>query len=93
MTSQEAMDHVENMFLTVKESEWLPFWSFDFWILPYLLGRGLTIEQIRLFTSDANRLLASQISDVSEMQSRSHEPNSIDGIVQNVRSWFEQPRT
>lgn len=40
MESLEAMDHIDRMFLTVKDSVWLPQWSFDFWIIPYLLGRG-----------------------------------------------------
>jgi len=30
MDSLEAMDHIDKLFLTVKESLWLPQWSFDF---------------------------------------------------------------
>jgi p-methyltransferase len=34
MDSLEAMDHIERIFLRVTTSEWLPQWSFDFWVIP-----------------------------------------------------------
>jgi radical SAM PhpK family P-methyltransferase len=45
MDSIAAMGHIERMFLEVDESLWLPQWSFDFWIIPYLIGKGLSAER------------------------------------------------
>src|SRR6185503_11684953 len=57
MDHQEAMACVEDMFRTVRESAWLPQWSFDFWIIPYVLGRGITLTQFKTFMIQANTLL------------------------------------
>ena len=43
MDSLEAMDHIDKMFLTIDESLWLPQWSFDFWTIPYFIGRGFSL--------------------------------------------------
>jgi p-methyltransferase len=64
MSSSEAMDHIERAFLSIRESEWLPQWSFDFWIIPYLLGRGVSLEQFRTFMQQANRMLELEFGDV-----------------------------
>jgi p-methyltransferase len=62
MESMEAMDHIERMFLSLKESQWLPQWSFDFWIIPYLLGKGISLARFRNFMAAANKMLAMEIS-------------------------------
>lgn len=58
MDSREAMDHIERMFLAIEESTWLPQWSFDFWIIPYLLGLGLSLDDFAFQMRQAHRLLA-----------------------------------
>lgn len=90
MTSQEAMAHVEKTLQSVQESEWLPLWSFDFWILPYLLGRGLTIEQVRQFTASANRLLKLQLSTAADEEKAPRERRFIEETIQCVRSWSKE---
>jgi radical SAM PhpK family P-methyltransferase len=62
MTSLEAMDHIDRMFLTIKESVWLPQWSFDFWFIPYALGKGISIPDFKKFVSYANQMLAMEIA-------------------------------
>jgi anaerobic magnesium-protoporphyrin IX monomethyl ester cyclase len=62
MTSLEAMDHIDRMFLTIKESIWLPQWSFDFWFIPYALGKGISIADFKKFVSHANQMLAMEIA-------------------------------
>jgi radical SAM PhpK family P-methyltransferase len=64
MDSMTASDHIERMFLTIRESGWLPQWSFDFWMIPYLRGEGVGPEQFRGFVQHANRLLALQVASV-----------------------------
>ncbi len=58
MTSQHAMELIEGAFLELEESVWLPQWSFDFWIIPYLRGRGLTAQAFRQAMRAAQDLLA-----------------------------------
>jgi p-methyltransferase len=64
------MDHIERMFLTIRESAWLPQWSFDFWIIPYLCGQGIGPDVFRRFMQEANKLLALQIASVNPDQRR-----------------------
>ncbi|HYP40112.1 MAG TPA: PhpK family radical SAM P-methyltransferase, partial [Chloroflexia bacterium] len=61
MESLEAMDYIEEAFLTIDESLWLPQWSFDFWIIPYFLGKGISIAQFRDLMTCANRILEADI--------------------------------
>ncbi len=53
------MDHIERMFfeVDVETSLWMPQWSFDFWFIPYLLGKGITLAQLKEFMIAANQLL------------------------------------
>ncbi|MDT0529146.1 PhpK family radical SAM P-methyltransferase [Micromonospora sp. DSM 115977] len=46
MDSAGACDAVDRVFAEVTESLWMPMWNFDFWALPYLLGRGFSPEQV-----------------------------------------------
>jgi p-methyltransferase len=64
MDSLEAMDHIDRAFLTIKESTWLPQWSFDFWAIPYLLGLGMSLPQLKALMVEAHRLLTLEIAAV-----------------------------
>jgi len=46
MDSAEAADLTDLMFDEVTESTWLPLYDFDFWSLPYLAGKGLSVDQL-----------------------------------------------
>lgn len=64
MDSLGAMDHIDHIFLTVNDSVWLPQWSFDFWTIPYLLGKGIRLDRFRALMSWAHKLLALEIASV-----------------------------
>jgi p-methyltransferase len=87
MDSLEAMDHIDRMFLSVNESLWLPQWSFDFWIIPYLIGRGVTPEGFKEFMTLADRLLGTEIAAVPEAQKRLIRQQNMQGIVNAVKNW------
>lgn len=59
MDWQEACEQAERIFREVdtSSSTWLPMYDFDFWLLPYLQGKGLRMDQIRKFLQRCNRLL------------------------------------
>lgn len=75
MDSMEAMEWIERTFLTVEESVWLPQWSFDFWIIPYMLGKGVRLEDFRAFLATAQQLMALHVATISaaEKSAREHE--------------------
>ena len=64
MDSREAMSHIDKLFLTVDESLWLPQWSFDFWIIPYLIGKGISPPRFKEFMECAHKLLSLEIATV-----------------------------
>lgn len=68
MDSAEAMDHIDRICLTIKDSIWLPQWSFDFWSIPYLIGKGLTLEKFKKLMAGAHKLLALEIASVHPAQ-------------------------
>lgn len=83
MDSLEAMDHIDKMFLTITESTWLPQWSFDFWIIPYLLGKGISIERFKEFMAYAQKLLAMEIAYVPESQKAAKQQEYLQRMVEN----------
>lgn len=87
MDSLEAMDHIDRLFLSINESLWLPQWSFDFWIIPYLIGRGVTPEGFKEFMTLADKLLGTEIASVPEAQKKLIQQQNMQGIVNAVKNW------
>jgi radical SAM PhpK family P-methyltransferase len=61
MDWEQGCEMVLKLFNTVSNSTWLPMYDFDFWILPYLEGKGLTVDQIKNFVSSCGDLLSMEI--------------------------------
>jgi p-methyltransferase len=85
MDSMEAMDHIDRAFLEIKESTWLPQWSFDFWTIPYLLGKGYSLEQFKKLMAWSHRLLALEIATVPEHEKKSQQQECICRMVEEVK--------
>jgi p-methyltransferase len=91
MTSLEAMDHIDRLFLTTKESIWLPQWSFDFWFIPYITGRGVAIDEFKQFVSHADALLATEIATVSDGEKQRRYKKTLEQMVELVKGWPLEP--
>jgi p-methyltransferase len=87
MDSMEAMEHIERMFLSIQESEWLPQWSFDFWIIPYLLGKGISTAAFKSFMTLANKMLALEIASLGAREKASLQKQYLDNMVTLVKGW------
>lgn len=87
MDSMEASDHIERMFLTINESLWLPQWSFDFWIIPYLIGKGISYGQFKDFMHSADKLLALEIASVPKHQKINMQQDNLQAMVKMAESW------
>ncbi len=87
MDSMEAMDHIDRMFLEVEESVWLPQWSFDFWIIPYLMGKGISLDRFREFMTSAHRLLTLEIDSIPSQQKTMLQRDYFQSLVHSARTW------
>ena len=87
MDSLEAMDHIDRMFLTIDESIWLPQWSFDFWTIPYLIGRGITLDHFQSFMADAQRMLSLEIASVPKKEKDSLQQEYLARMIRGARNW------
>ena len=87
MDSLEAMDHIDRLFLSTTDSLWLPQWSFDFWTVPYLIGKGISLDRFKEFMTQANRLLALEIASVDEREKITLQRDYFDKMVASVQSW------
>jgi radical SAM PhpK family P-methyltransferase len=87
MDSQEAMDHIDRMFLDIRESQWLPQWSFDFWIIPYLQGMGIGVNEFREFMTGATDLLRLEIATVPPAEKRRMQEQLIKSMVSGASKW------
>jgi p-methyltransferase len=88
MDSLEAMDQIDRLFLTVNESIWLPQWSFDFWTIPYLIGKGISIKRFRDLMVQAHKMLALEIATVSTRQKESLQQEYLRGMLDAAQDWF-----
>jgi radical SAM PhpK family P-methyltransferase len=87
MDSLEAMEHIERLFLRVSSSEWLPQWSFDFWIIPYLMGKGISRERFREFMHHANQMLRLEIAAVERREKERLSRQHMRELVDKARAW------
>ncbi len=87
MDSLQAMDHIDRMFLSINESIWLPQWSFDFWIIPYLIGKGISPAAFREFMECAHRLLALEIASVSGDQKARLQQQYLKKVIEQAGKW------
>jgi hypothetical protein len=58
MDSQQAAALCDCMFDAVTASTWLPLYDFDFWSLPYMAGKYISHEQVRLMLDRLQRLIS-----------------------------------
>lgn len=91
MDSLGAMDCIDRMFLEIKESTWLPQWSFDFWIIPYLTGLGMTLEQFDAFTRAAHQMLPLEIAALDPEEKRRRQEPILREMLAQARSWQIKP--
>jgi len=74
MDWRRAAELVQNMYKTVKGPSVFPAYMFDFWSIPYLIGRGLSIGQITGFTRIAQEILVDSfgesVPDISRQESQ-----------------------
>ena len=81
MDSLEAMDHIDRLFLTVGESIWLPQWSFDFWTIPYLIGRGISFDKFKEMMAIMHKMLTLEIASVPQYQKTAMQQDYMLGLV------------
>ena len=87
MSSLEAMDHIDRMFLTIKESVWLPQWSFDFWFIPYALGKGIPVDEFKKFVSHAGKLLAMEVAYCPDEEKEKMQKTYLQQMADLARRW------
>ncbi|HEY6802403.1 MAG TPA: PhpK family radical SAM P-methyltransferase [Pyrinomonadaceae bacterium] len=87
MESLEAMDHIDRMFLTIDESIWLPQWSFDFWTIPYLIGRGISLDHFKSFMTEAQKMLRLEIASVPDSKKESVQKECLARMVDSAKHW------
>ncbi len=86
MDSMGAMDHIDRMFLAINESVWLPQWSFDFWIIPYLMGKGIGRDRFREFMTVAHKMLTLEIASVPPQQKKTLQQEHLQSLVRTAQS-------
>lgn len=61
MEWEQGCEEVLKLFRSVTDSTWLPMYDFDFWILPYLEGKGISLDQVKRFVDACDDLLSMEI--------------------------------
>ncbi len=71
MDWQTACDHLEKMYGTVQGSLICPVYMFDFWAIPYLMSKRVSLDQIKRFLKYCKPLLLANfnMSDAVDQES------------------------
>ena len=67
MDSQEACDLIDEMFLSVRNSHWLPQWGFELWSVFYLQRLGMTLEEVKRFVDCFNAVIKDKLRNPSRV--------------------------
>ncbi|WP_433389503.1 PhpK family radical SAM P-methyltransferase [Micromonospora sp. KLBMP9576] len=62
MSSREAAALTDEMFERVTESVWLPLYDFDFWSLPYLEGKGVSVPELMRLLRTTQQIIGTRNS-------------------------------
>jgi hypothetical protein len=63
MDWRRAVELVQLMYKTVKGPTISPAYMFDFWSIPYLMGKGLSLDQIKGFSGIAQEILVDSLGE------------------------------
>ena len=77
MDWKEAARWVEHIYRNVHNSIPLGTYGFSIWSLPYLISKGITLEQVKLFGTTARDLFLQSFDDVETPDFRVHESRLI----------------
>jgi hypothetical protein len=89
MDTLAAVEHIDRVLLAVQKSKspWLPQRYFDVWIIPYLLGKGVSLDQFKGLTGRSQRLPALEIASVPEAEKRAMRREFLQKMVAGARHW------
>jgi hypothetical protein len=57
MNTHTAGDAADSLFRDVTGSVWMPGYNYDFWAIPYLLGKGMSVRNIVRFQEAVRDLM------------------------------------
>jgi anaerobic magnesium-protoporphyrin IX monomethyl ester cyclase len=81
MNSKIACEKVKQVFLTIRNSIWLPQYNFDFDNIFQLLYRGMSLSQVKKFILSFNQGIKEKIMDPKQLGVR---PQTIEKIKKSI---------
>jgi radical SAM PhpK family P-methyltransferase len=73
MDWRRATEHLQQMYKTITGPHILPGYMFDFWSIPYLMGKGVTVAQIESFVATAQEILVQGFDDSAVLNTELQE--------------------
>jgi anaerobic magnesium-protoporphyrin IX monomethyl ester cyclase len=68
MDSITACNHIEQLFLNIQNSQWLPQWGFELWSVFYLQHQGVPITSIKTMISHFNTAIKQKLKDKTQKE-------------------------
>lgn len=63
MDSAAACNYLEDLFVNIQNSQWLPQWGFELWSIFYLMHQGMSLEKIKQFIAIFNLSIKQKLAD------------------------------
>jgi p-methyltransferase len=77
----QAADAADRVFSDVTGSIWMPGYNYDFWAVPYLLGKGLTLDQIKEFHVIVRRLMRYNAAQPADRTAAAGQARDVAGLA------------
>jgi radical SAM PhpK family P-methyltransferase len=87
MNAAKATEMLEDMFKTVDGPTWCPIEGMGFWGIAYLLGKGMTLSQVKQFLRSANGIVSADLTLPAEAaeEARQMRIGEVDTLVDSLQ--------
>jgi radical SAM PhpK family P-methyltransferase len=91
MDNHGATEASNRAFRNVHGSTWMPMYNFDFWALPYLISKGMAIEQIVEFHRLCRKLMESNLTEHTTAETSTHRQAAVGRLESFLRATAISP--
>jgi hypothetical protein len=87
MDTAGATEHLQNMFMKVKGPTWCPIEGMGFWGIAYLLGKGMTLSQVKEFLRSANGIVSADLTldEAGAEAARQRHIGEVDKLIDSIQ--------
>lgn len=81
MDSDEAARQSQRVFWSADRADWLPKCAFGFWMIPYFMGEGISLDQFKGLNRNANAMIKLGLERAGDEAAREEQERHLDRMT------------